>query len=848
MGGSPGKRSGWKFVLKIDIPAFIAFSLFAGLIFFYLIPGFEETMKDRKRVLIQEITSSAYSLVEYYHSLELQGLIDSTEAKNEALSAISSIRYGEKLKDYLWITDKHPKMIVHPYRPDLNGKDLTQFRDPRGKLVFVEFVKAVSITGESYVDYMWQWNDDSTRVVSKLSYVRLFEPWGWIIGTGIYIDDVTREIRKMEFRALIISGIIGIVIIILLIIISNQSHKAEKRRSLAEEELKKSRELYRTLAEASSEGVILWSANGMQANKTILSWLGYDEREFISLKPADVFTGTEMITGNNPDDLYEELTARHYSKCSLRAKNGDLLPVHSDFSRIMLGDLRAVLVALRPATSDTGSPPTSMTMPLLNKISSGFFKVTYGRKSKFLFASEPALKILGFKDFQELELLSVDSFFADNAQLKALKDSMAAREDIVNRVVLVRRKDSSEFRAILNAVTVESDSGEIWYEGTIDPLAANLDPENTLLVDLAGLNGSMQYNKVAGFISVNELSDTFFNDHRKIAEDIEKADSAAMLWNIYLASRKLAVSMVMGQADPCSVSLYISSLADAICRRAIELCIKNAGDPPCRFAFLQTGSAGRREQTLCTDQDNAIIFDDVEPEKMEDVRKYFTGLGKRVNEMLSESGYRLCKGEKMAGNPLWCQPLDKWKQYFSGWIKNPGPSELLEMSIFFDFRICYGDIDLAEALRDYVKSDLKTNDIFFHHLASAWKQYTPLINVKSDKKTDIKRLIMPLTGIIRLYALKHGIAGFSSFERMLELYSGKHLDHNLLRDLIRAWKDLTSIRLNHQAEYISAGLEPDNHVDLRSINKEYLCYAEQAVLSINNLMLKASNDFYADLG
>ena len=107
---------------------------------------------------------------------------------------------------------------------------------------------------------------------------------------------------------------------------------------------------------------------------------------------------------------------------------------------------------------------------------------------------------------------------------------------------------------------------------------------------------------------------------------------------------------------------------------------------------------------------------------------------------------------------------------------------------------------------------------------------------------------MPLTGVVRLYALKHGISGFSSFERMLELYSGNHLDHNLLRDLIRAWKDLTSIRLNHQAECISEGLDPDNNVDLRSVNNEYLCYAEQAVLSINNLMLKASNDFYAGLG
>jgi len=179
------KRSRRTFIPKIDLPAFLAFALFAGLIFFYLIPGFEKAMMERKRGLIREITTSVYSLLEYYHSLELQGQLEIEKAKEEAKSAITKIRYGESLKDYFWITDSYPRMVVHPYRPELNGKDLTDFRDSNGKAIFVEFVRAVSSSGDSYVDYMWQWNDDSTRNVPKLSYVRLFKPWGWIIGTGI---------------------------------------------------------------------------------------------------------------------------------------------------------------------------------------------------------------------------------------------------------------------------------------------------------------------------------------------------------------------------------------------------------------------------------------------------------------------------------------------------------------------------------------------------------------------------------------------------------------------------------------------------------------------------------------
>jgi len=142
-----GKRSKRLFILKIDLPALLAFAFFAGLIFFYLIPGFEKVMMDRKREMIHEITSSAYSLLEYYHSLETRGTLVRDEAEEQARSAINTIRYGEERKDYLWITDMFPRMIVHPYRPDLNGKDLTDFRDSKGKTIFVEFVKAVSTTG-----------------------------------------------------------------------------------------------------------------------------------------------------------------------------------------------------------------------------------------------------------------------------------------------------------------------------------------------------------------------------------------------------------------------------------------------------------------------------------------------------------------------------------------------------------------------------------------------------------------------------------------------------------------------------------------------------------------------------
>jgi PAS domain S-box-containing protein len=938
-------------MLKIDLPALLAFTFFAGLIFLYLIPGFEKVMMDRKRNLIHEMTSSAYSLLEYYYSLETNGKLNSEEAKEQARSAISKIRYGETLKDYFWITDMYPRMIVHPYRPELNGKDLTDYRDSKGKTIFVEFVRAVSSTGENYVDYMWQWNDDSTRIVPKLSYVRLFEPWDWIIGTGIYIEDVHSEIRRMELQALIISGIIGFVIIILLIAISRQSHKIEEKRNKAEEELRKSRELYRTLAEAASEGVMIWSGQGLQANKTLLSWLGYTEEELQTLTLQGIFSSHEIPGIIDSETLYNELSSRRYVECVLKMKDGNLINAQADFSRILLGGLRAVLAVIRPVKSNASQPDFAPPVPLLNSISTGFFRITYGRKSKFLYATRPTIQMLGYGSLQDLIPRTIESFFVDPVQLNAFRSALALKENIIEKEVLLKRKSGDEFWALVSVLVIESNTQEIWCEGTIEPLAAAASRHNSPRVDLsvysasfimeapvsfimqppvvcpenlsvarailimqenntqfivvtdkngeplgvinAGIIGfrlakggspeteifrwmnsppdfihsdariheafrmiqnnmkecllvTSNGNRISGIITNTELSKAFFTAPELIISDIGKASSSSSLRNIFLNSRKIVISMILGHADPYAVSQFISNVADSICQRVLTLCIEESGEPPCRFAFIQMGSAGRREQTLFTDQDNAIIFENTEGEQLKKANEYFLSFGAKVNNMLSDAGFRLCKGGNMASNSKWCQPVDKWKKYFADWIRVPGPTELLEVSIFFDFRFCFGDSGLSDELREYVKSDLTANDIFFHFMTSAWKQFNPSVNVLSDGPADIKKIIMPLTGIIRLYALKYGIQGFSTIERIVELYSGKWLDHHLLRDTIRAWKDLYSLRLIHQAACINKGKEPDNIVDFHLIDSELQQFAKQAIITINNLMLKAGNDFYTE--
>ncbi|EKD89080.1 MAG: PAS/PAC sensor signal transduction histidine kinase, partial [uncultured bacterium] len=179
------------------------------------------------------------------------------EAQAFAIDRVESLRYGAEDKDYFWIQDLKPTMIMHPYRPELNGEDLLDFKDARGVRIFVEFSNLVQRDGEGYIDYVWQWKDDPDRLEPKESFVKLFQPWGWIIGTGIYIDDVNLEIGKIEKEIITTSLIVSVIIILLLLYVLQQSLQIEKGRQDVLDELRESTERYHTVIETMTEGTLL---------------------------------------------------------------------------------------------------------------------------------------------------------------------------------------------------------------------------------------------------------------------------------------------------------------------------------------------------------------------------------------------------------------------------------------------------------------------------------------------------------------------------------------------------------------------------------------------------------------
>ncbi|MEI7811606.1 MAG: methyl-accepting chemotaxis protein [Ignavibacteria bacterium] len=178
----------------------------------FLLPLFKDQIYNEKKTQSKYVVQLMYSLMKEYQSRFEKGEFDLAEAKRRAALRIGTMRYNTD--DYCWINDIDCRMIMHPVRKDLAGKDLTDFRDPDGKQIFVDFVNICKQSGEGAVIYKWP-KAGSTDPVNKVSYVKLFEPWGWVIGTGVYMDVVDSEVSALKQKMLsllflIILGAVGV--------------------------------------------------------------------------------------------------------------------------------------------------------------------------------------------------------------------------------------------------------------------------------------------------------------------------------------------------------------------------------------------------------------------------------------------------------------------------------------------------------------------------------------------------------------------------------------------------------------------------------------------------------------
>ncbi len=182
------------FIKIVGLAVFAITPFLLGFVF-YFIPIMEENLYKEKQRNLTQTVEVAYGIMEENYLKFEKGELTEAEAKSRVLETIKHIRYDGD--NYFWINDYEPVAIMHPIKPEMIGKNQANNMDMKGKRIYMEFVEVCKRSGQGFVDYYWS-KPGYSEAVPKLSYVKAFAKWDWIIGSGIYIDDIEHQLDAIE--------------------------------------------------------------------------------------------------------------------------------------------------------------------------------------------------------------------------------------------------------------------------------------------------------------------------------------------------------------------------------------------------------------------------------------------------------------------------------------------------------------------------------------------------------------------------------------------------------------------------------------------------------------------------
>ena len=328
----------------------------------------------------------------------------------------------------------------------------------------------------------------------------------------------------------------------------------------------------------------------------------------------------------------------------------------------------------------------------------------------------------------------------------------------------------------------------------------------------------VEEGKIVGVISSTDLLFHQTNNPVYLRGVIEKLDEPAALGSYASAIAALAGTLFQSGLGALQIAQIVSSLNDALVKRLVQLAEEVLGTPPAPYAWIVFGSEGRLEQTLLTDQDNALVFADASEES----RVYFAALSKRVVDGLIQGGFPPCPGGFMAVN--WCKPLSEWRQLFDQWIRLPEPQALLDAAIFFDFRDVAGRLSL-ESLQEII-APAKDQRRFLAHMLNDAVAFRPPLGFFNrlrarDGKIDVKMGgIAPIVALARVMALSAGSRERSTVERLALAHN---TDALLNRESARALDEIFPffLRLRLRAQLAARdNKQPlDHQIDLAELSE-----------------------------
>ena len=365
--------------------------------------------------------------------------------------------------------------------------------------------------------------------------------------------------------------------------------------------------------------------------------------------------------------------------------------------------------------------------------------------------------------------------------------------------------------------------------------------------------------KLRGILSERDLFSLQRVGLRQISAALHHAENLEALVALSRDIREFTHNMLAQGTAAEQLTMIISTLNDLLANRLIELeCAASGikGTPlQDNLCWLVMGSGGRYEQTLNTDQDNALLFSVPPGMTTDQVRARLLPVALNVNQALARCGFPLCRGNIMASNPRWCLSLDEWKQVFHTWVDQGTPEALMHASIFFDFRALYGAQQLAEDLRRWVVQLARSNERFLHQMAANALRNRPPLGVVRDfalgrqNTLDLKvNGITPFVDAARIFSLATGGTHTNTIQRLRQSAPGLNIPGSEVEAWINAFLYIQMLRLRHHYEAIAhqQDAEPhpmDNLIDPTQLNELDRRILKEAFRQARKVQAKLTVDY-----
>lgn len=322
---------------------------------------------------------------------------------------------------------------------------------------------------------------------------------------------------------------------------------------------------------------------------------------------------------------------------------------------------------------------------------------------------------------------------------------------------------------------------------------------------------------IIGILSEHDIVALRNNNPYSLLKEIKRSKTISRLKELSDQRVELLKQYILQEASMAFVTELAGALNDAFTQKCVDLCLLECETPPVSFTWLVLGSQGREEQLLLTDQDHAIVFDDVLKIKYEEIQTYFLNLAEKVTQSLNQIGYKLCPAQMMANNPNWCLPLSQWKKQFNKWITQPDEKSIMMCTIFFDFKGVYGSKELVEQLTNHIFNAINNYEIFINFLAKNtlqnpapigfFRQFIVEKNEAHKDEFDLKaRVLMPFIDAARLLVLSHKIPKKNSTLKRYDALIEKE-PHNkaLFQSCKEAFLILLRFRVEQGIKYKNSG-------------------------------------------